>query len=321
MRLFSLLLAMVMVCAAACSSGGNGNGDGGDGSDGGNGSGELIGAFQVALMPPAEGNPAYTRVFGKVYDDPTPIPLIWEEAARDGACRLMTPRVPHCEEPCGGTALCVEDDTCQDYPEVVTVGTVDVEGLRVSDGGTSFSMDPIAGSYQPAGVTVVYPPFSEGDAVSFSAEGEGPVPAFTLEGEGIAKLELLNQSIELADGQAVDLSWTPPGQADITDIYVKLDISHHGGTKGIIECDTGDTGSLELPADMIDQLKSLGFSGLPSIVVTRWTAASANTPLGRIDLSIISSLEMLVEIPGLISCNDDSDCPTGQTCQDDRKCE
>jgi Cys-rich repeat protein len=30
---------------------------------------------------------------------------------------------------------------------------------------------------------------------------------------------------------------------------------------------------------------------------------------------------MFVEIPGLVSCLEDADCPTGQTCQDDLKCE
>jgi len=312
-----LLFTLVSACITA--------GCGGDDSDNGNGSEGLIGTFQVALMAPTQINPAYTKVFGKVYDGPTPSPLIWEEAARDGACRLMTPRVPYCEEPCGGEAMCVEDDTCQPYPAGITVGTVDVEGLRVSGGGTTFSMDPVAGNYQPTGITLEYPAFSEGDAVIFSAEGEGPVPAFTLEGDGITQLELLNQSIELADGQAVNLSWTAPGQ-DLAEIYVKLDISHHGGTKGMIECDTGDTGSLELSAGMLDQLKALGISGWPSIVVTRWTAGSAKTPLGRIDLSIISSLEMFIDIPGLVSCTCPvgepcPECPTGQTCQDDLKCE
>jgi hypothetical protein len=295
-------------------------GCGGDDSDNGNGSEDLVGTFQVALNPPKEGNPAYTSVLGTVFDGPTPSTPIWEEAAKSGACRLLTPRVPYCEEPCGGTALCVEDDTCQPFPEVVTVGTVNVEGLRVSGGGTTFSMDPIAGNYQPAGVTLEYPPFSEGDAVTFSAEGEGSVPAFVLEADGINQLELLNQSIELADGQPVNLSWTPPGQGD-TDIYVKLDISHHGGCKGMIECDAGDSGSLELTAGMIDQLKALGISGWPSIVVSRKAIGSAEIPLGRVDLVVISTLEMFVDIPGLISCEKDSDCPTGQTCQDDLKCE
>lgn len=302
-----VLWVLVIVCVVGC------------GEE--NISDKLVGAFQVALNPPKEGSPGYTSVFGKVFDSPTPSPLIWEEAANNGACRLMTPRVPHCEEPCGGTAMCVEDNTCQPYPEVVTVGTVDVEGLRTTDGATSFSMDPIAGGYQPAGITLEYPAFSEGDAITFSAAGEDSVPAFTLEGEGIAKLELLNQSIELADGQAVDLNWTPPGQADIADIYVKLDISHHGGTKGMIECDAGDSGSLELPADMLDQLKALGISGWPSIVVSRKATGSTNTSRVQVDLVVISTLEMFVDIPGLISCTRDADCPTGQTCQDDLKCE
>jgi hypothetical protein len=307
MRIIGVISAFLL---AACSSNGNGQPE----------SEDLVGSFQVSLSLTSSGQ-GYTSVVGKVFDGPTPNPVILEEAAKEGDCQLLTPRYPYCEEPCGGTALCVEDDICQPHPNAVSVGTVQVEGLRTTDGETSFSMDPIADNYQPAGSLILeYPAFSEGDEITFGAEGEGTVPAFTLNARGISPLELLNETIELIDGQAVNLSWTPPGQSNIARIRVKMDISHHGGSKGQIKCDTADDGSLELTAGMLDQLKALGIAGFPTIAVWRETAGSAKIPAGRVDLVIDSRIDKEVVIPGLISCEEDTDCPDGMTCQIDQRC-
>ncbi len=310
-----ILLSMVLFSFIAACSGGGGPSDGGD-----DGSDELVGAFQVDLVAPASGNPGYTQVFGKVFNGPTPSPLVWELTSQDGACRLVAPRVPHCETPCGGTAICVEDNQCQEYPTAIGVGTMHVKGLQTTAGGDEFSMDPIANNYQPVGVTLEYPAFSEGDDITFTADGASPVPGFALAAKGISQLEILNQSISLDDGQAVTLSWNAPAQSGVSTIFVKLDISHHGGTKGMIECDTADTGSLQLKAAMLDRLKALGVSGFPTIVVTRKAVGSAKIPYGRVDLVVGSTLEKEVLIPGLVSCNEDGDCPAGQTCQTDLKC-
>lgn len=306
-RALGVLFALVL---GACSSNGNGQPE----------SEDLVGSFQVSLSFTISGQ-GYTSVVGKVFDGPTPNPVILEEAAKDGDCTLFTPRVPFCEEPCGGTALCVEDDLCQPYPNAVSAGTVHVQGLLTTNGETSFSMDPIANNYQPTGgIVLEYPAFSEGDEITFDAEGEGEVPAFTLNARGIAPLELLGETIELLDGQAVNLTWTPPGQSDIGRVKVKLDISHHGGSKGQIKCDTEDDGSLELSGAMLDQLKALGVAGFPTIVIWRETSGSAKIPAGRVELVIDSRIEKEVVIPGVISCWEDTDCPDGMTCQADQQC-
>jgi hypothetical protein len=119
----------------------------------------------------------------------------------------------------------------------------------------------------------------------------------------------------------VTLSWNPSETDDIADIYVKLDISHHGTFSGQIECETADTGMLVLPASMITALKALGYAGFPSITVTRKAVGSALTPYGQVDLEVRSSVTRLVDIPGLESCNDvDLFCTDGQECQDDMTC-
>jgi hypothetical protein len=334
------LIALPGLFAMACSSGGGSGSDSSSSSGaGGNGSPDagtpdasigdssvLVGTFQVRLVPPvpASGNspevPGYTSVLGKIYDGPTPSQIVWEKAGEEGACQLLTPRVPFCSQPCGGSAVCVEDETCKDYPIAHSAGKVTAKGFRTAAGPTEFTMSPVANSYQlPAGVSLPYPAFDEGQELSLSASGEY-YSAFSLKAPGISPLVLLNDSIVIETGKAVKLSWTPPGKAGISKIHVKLDISHHGGTKGMIECDADDTGSLDLPASLLGQLTDLGVAGFPSIIVSRRATGSATIAPGRVDLIVSSDVEHAVEIPGVTSCTDSSQCPNGQTCQADLTC-
>jgi hypothetical protein len=243
----------------------------------------------------------------------------WSVAAMAGDCQLLVPSAPFCEPQCGGSAVCVADNVCQPHPTAQPVGTVHVTGLRTSAGATEFSMKPNNNNYQPP-ETLPYPAFSEGDDLTFAAAGGSFTPAFTLSAKGVAPLDLLSDTIVLADNEPITLSWTPAGQAGISTIHVKLDISHHGGSKGKIECDAQDNGSLTLSAALLTQLKDLGVAGFPTIVVTRGATGSATISAGRVDLLVSSEVETGVEIPGLVSCNRNEDCPPGQTCQIDHVC-
>lgn len=285
----------------------------------------LVGTFRVQLIAPVPATateptvPGFTSVLGRVYDGPTPSPIQWREAAVAGDCTLLVPAVPFCNPQCGGSAQCVAENLCQPYPTAQSVGTVSATGLRTSTGATEFSMEPIANAYQ-APETLPYPAFSEGGAVTFVATGGSSIPALTLLARGVAPLDLLTDPIVLADEEPLTLSWTPAGPEGVSTIHVKLDISHHGGVKGKIECDGDDSGSLTLPATLLSQLKALGVAGFPTIVVTRAATGSATIPFGRVDLVISSEVERAVEIPGLVSCTGDADCESGQTCQTDRVC-
>lgn len=286
----------------------------------------LAGTFQVRLVapvPPADGNPGtpgLTAVLGKIYDGPSPASLIWEEDSKEGACRLLTPRVPFCNTPCGGSAVCVEDDTCQPYPTAHSAGTVTAKGIQTAAGASEFTMKPVANNYQPpADITLKYPGFAEGDIVRMEAAGEF-YSAFAVESKGIAQLEVLNSTITLEPNKAVMLTWTAPGKAGISTIHVKVDVSHHGGSKGLIECDTEDTGSLELPAALVTKLLNLGIAGFPTVLITRQSVGSITIAPGRVDLVVSSDIEKAVDIPGLVSCTGTMDCPMGQTCQPDLSC-
>ncbi len=277
-----------------------------------------VGAF-VVRVPSETGSPN-VAVVGKVYDGPTPQLLVWETSSESGACKLLKPRVPFCSTACGGSAACIENETCQNYPAAKSVGVVTVTGIETNS-GAEFSMSPVANTYQPpADISLPSNAVSEGDTIRFSAAGGAYAP-FTLEAKGIAPLSLTNPSIPVAENQAVSLSW-PSAQASTgSRVKVKLDISHHGGSKGKIECDAPDTGALEIPAPLVTQLLALGVAGFPTIISTRQTVGSATIAAGRVDLIVSSEVERAVSIAGLESCSSDAECTLPKKCQPDLTCQ
>jgi hypothetical protein len=288
----------------------------------------LAGAFKVELVAPVPANgstparPGYTAVLGTVYDGAQPSPITFVPTMTDGPCTLLVPDVPFCTTPCGGTAVCVADDTCAPYATKHSVGTVQVSGIATTTGATSFEMEPIVENYQPpAGIELAYPPFAAGAPVQMTATGSDFTAGFRLDATGIDELVLGADTFALAGGAALDLAWTPgAGGANTAAIEVKLDISHHGGTKGMITCAWQDSGALTITAQLVDALLALGAAGFPTIIVSRRVTGSTVMEAGRVALVITSEVERPVTVPGVQSCNDDTDCTPPETCQEDLTC-
>ncbi len=279
----------------------------------------LAGTFKLTLQGASTTTAASTSMLGKVYDGATPADTIWATQTASGPCKLLLPHVPFCETPCGSSKACVADNTCQAYPTSRSVGTVRVRGVKTQDGTADFSMSPVANNYQPpAGTALAFPPFSEGDAVTLDAAG-AYYPAFTLTGKGIKPLELAAETWKLTSGTAFTVQWSA-ATAALATVHVKLDVSHHGGSKGKIECDGPDAGSLEIAEPLVTQLLALGVAGYPSIIVSRESVSSVVGPPGRIELAVASVVEKPVEITGLTSCTKNEDCDGGKTCQSDLTC-
>ena len=304
---------------AGAGTGAAGQAPGAAGSAGAAGSSDtLYGLFNVTLTPALEetGSPPSTSFLGKLYAAPTPPLKVWTTKMEAGGCKLNTPMVVFCEPRCTGGAVCTADDTCTPFPATQTVGTVTLSGI----GPNPITMEPKADNYQPpAGTTLPYPPCTVGAEVKLMAAGGSRAP-FMLTARCIEPLEIAGD-VRIVKGQPLALSWNK-GSADVkTNVNVLLDISYHGGTKGQIECDVADTGSLSIPAAMVDALVELGVSGFPTVVVTREfeSPAAAGGP-SSVFLKLNAPYRSAVELPGLVSCNDSSQCATGQTCQADLKC-
>jgi hypothetical protein len=262
------------------------------------------------------GSAAQSAFVGSLTDAAPPVAMSWVVSQEAGGCKLYTPKSPFCDPGCGGTAVCVTDDQCVERPTAQTVSTIHLTGV----GPSELTMTPVAGNYQPKPGTVLpFPPCSEGSEVRLAADG-GSFTPFVLVAKCIAELDFPGP-VKIVKGSPLALTWKAPGQTALARIQVRVEISHHGGARGKIECDVADSGSLELPAAMVDKLVELGVAGFPTVVLTR--IASGGVTSGepkQVVLNVQESVEREVQIDGLISCMDDTDCPAPMTCQIDMSC-
>jgi hypothetical protein len=238
---------------------------------------------------------------------------------------LYEPSIPFCDPACESGAACVTGDVCQVYPMAHSLGNATVSGLQLEDGSSEFSITPLRPNfnYLPgASITLVNPPVAEGAPVQLTTTG-GDYDAITLVALGVAALDFHSdgQPLPFAPDGPVLLEWTAPEDSDQSEIVIEVDISHHGGAKGKINCSAPDTGSLEISQPLVAGLIDLGVAGFPTIAIARRSVGYANIEPGRVTLEISSDLELPLEIPGLVSCAGPEDCESGQTCGTDRTCQ
>lgn len=322
----SLLGLLGLFSFSACSSSGNdsssnggsnnasggstGANTGGTTSNGGSTSQGPTGTFLLELHPEDQ----YATISGQVFEGPTPNATPLDLAAEQSNCQLLVPRETGCSPDCALGSVCTGVNTCTPKPAPKDLGTVHVEGL----GSAALDLTASAPQFAYSGPTLAdtYPPCKEGDDIKLTTS------SFSITGKCISSLTLGGPTpIPVLSGKATELSWTPPGKTGISRIQIALEISHHGGYKGQVNCDVPDTGSFTIPEPLVTGLIARGIGGYPSIKVTRIsTAAAASLP------GVKFIMPSLVERPvdhGVQSCGgqDATPCPSGKTCnQQDRLC-
>ncbi|HKP56488.1 MAG TPA: hypothetical protein VJV78_07210 [Polyangiales bacterium] len=278
---------------------------------------ELVGDFTVRLTAQnsATGAAARSSVVGLVKDGPDPEPIVWHATDQSGDCTLFEPEAPFCDPACGGRAVCTGDDECAPYPDARSVGTVQLRGL----GRGQLQLTPISGNYMPDKGVLPYPPCDEGAPVELHADG-GDYPEFSLETRCIAPLSF-DATLRLERGKDLAFTWGSPGRPDLARVQVKLDISHHGGAKGKVECDASDTGELAIAGSLVDRLLDLGVAGFPTIALTRRARSGDSREPHNVHLSVLQTVERAVEVPGVMSCTADPQCPAAQKCATNLTCQ
>jgi hypothetical protein len=278
----------------------------------------LVGRFSVLLQAANGATPAVARFTGNVADGPTLELTLWDQADEDttSGCVLLIPRQPNCTTPCDTDSACVGDQTCALYPSKHSVGNVKVTGLSTLDGDSEFTIAPQKPRFdyqKPASIDLSYPPASEGALVTLKSEG-GDYSPLEITTTAIAPLELTSPSpLELSGDAPLELTWVAPSAGE-SRVAVKVDVSHHGGAKGKIECDAADSGSLVIPAELTKALIELGVAGFPTVEITRFSLGIGNVEPGRVEFTVSSPLTVDLSLPGLVSCNTNEDCPSDQTC-------
>lgn len=305
------------------SSSGGSTGSGGSEGTGGaaQNTGEPQGLFTLKIEPAAqkvdgsgESITANTTLIGRIWSVEPPPAQLLGVTETEGDCQLLEPLLGvTCDPGCTSSQKCVAGNVCAELtPPKHNVGTVSVSGVAKADGTTTFTVDAVADNYQPTGLA--FPPCAEGDEVTITSGG-GDYDVFNVSTECIVPLDVEGDTVPLAPNQATTITMNPPAAGSNTRIEVNIDISHHGGLKGEIVCDFADTGSITIPAGLITSLINLGVAGFPSVTITRVSSAAVDVATGQVGLRIISPVAKAIEIPGLVSCTEDSPCtPLGQVC-------
>lgn len=267
-----------------------------------------VGGLEIALKD------GYTAIVGQTHDGVTPA-AVPEAITVDGPCALYHPRTLFCDPPCAAGDTCGEDGECMPFPSAIDVGTVTISGLKAEVELTSKAP---AWFYTNIG-TLPHPAADPGDALSLVASG-GSVDAFELLGEGIEPLVVDSPSLSLLEGDEPTLLWTAPSADGPARVKLAVSLANHGGVPAWLECHVDDTGTFTFPQALLDELLGLGFSGWPSVSLTRQTRDSATRTPGCIAFSVTSEVVLSVDIPGLVSCSSTEDCPGGQVCRVDLSC-
>ena len=296
---------------SAAGSSGNGGASGNAGaaaSSGAAGAPTLRGSVVVSLVAPTAENEGHATVLGRFFDGPTPSAIPLELDTEQGDCKLLVPSHPFCNTPCTPD-VCTDDDVCTKYPAPLGVGSLTVAGL-----GATLSIEPSTSMLVYQSPSLPYPPCSEGEPVSASASG------FMLAAECIAPLELAGADpIPVSAGQPVHVAWEPASAQADSRIRIGLDVAHHGGKKGEIDCDVPDTGSFDIPEPLVTKLVGLGLAGYPTLSVTR---ISVGTDSARPELMLLVSQSALRAVDtGVSSCQEDAECTAPAVCQADRTCD
>ncbi|HMI89968.1 MAG TPA: hypothetical protein VK509_01330, partial [Polyangiales bacterium] len=294
--------------------GGAGSGSGGGsaaGSSGGAGQGGprtssagLVGDLQIELLAEKaptpsdpDGTEAVTRVLGLFNDAAKPIKIQLVLSAEAGDCKLYEPEVPSCEANCTlMDATCTADDVCTPNPKPQDVGNI-----HLTVGSASSDLPCVAKNYQlKAGEKLPYPPCMEGESVKIDVEG-GAFEPFAIETRCIGELEV-GGPFAIEPGKPLALTWSEPGDETVARMQIRLDISHHGGSKGEIKCDVPDSGAFEIPSELTDKLLDLGVAGFPTVQLTRAAIGKPKAEPSKVTLSMTMFAEREVTIPGLVSC-------------------
>jgi hypothetical protein len=279
---------------------------------GATGSNKAYGVFEL-YMDQSRNQVTFS---GKLKTGPQPM-VLWDTVMVSGECVLLKARSRSCEG-CGLGFVCVDNNDCRREPDTLTAGTITVSGYSTRGGTTTTGqISAINGNYQPlANDRPDNPPCVEGGTITVTASGNDMYEGFSLSAKTISKIVTSLDPIMMNPGEDIHLKWDAAKNFADSRMEVSVDVSYHATTKARIVCDCLDDGELTIPARMLDSLKTFGMAGFPKLELFRKSIGSS--PATGVQLSLQAYVLLWLNIPGLISCSGDKECPDGTTCENHR---
>ena len=247
----------------------------------------------------------YSAVDGEINEAILPTAIV-EETIAEGGCRLLAPINSFCDPACGAGEVCDPGGSCIAYPGRLETGVVTLAGLEVE-----VVMNPRADK-RYFETTLPHPVFSPGKAIRLTSSG-GEVGPLDLAGRGFAPLELLETTWTAQPGQPLVVHWVPEAGGEAS-FHMTINVDQHGTSPATLVCEGPDSGSLEVPAAIIDALLEAGVSGFPVGHAYRRTVDSALVEVGCVEFQVRSHQSAQLEVVGHTPCTSDAECPEGLAC-------
>lgn len=233
-------------------------------------------------------------------------------------CHMMRKENPFCNPTCESGFTCNLESECVPYPVRIEVGTIEITGTTVTH-----TMEPQTAYYWDGDAEL--PLFDVGALIKGTVEGSKKLGGFELHGFGVAQVELTDGQIWDPKPPELPYTWTLvkdtpfqfdwiPSKEDEGDMYITLAIDEHGATPVTLYCEVEDTGSLTVPASMVNELIARGVSGFPAAYVYRRSMDHIDTELGCVEMEVSVQHEPFLVVEGHTPCFSDGDCPKGQHC-------
>jgi len=272
--------------------------------DGSNDCGDRVGSvedaaalIEIATSRALDGGVS-RRIAGDVGDGA--YPRFYASTVAAGGCELLHREPGFCDPPCDPGTVCAVDDTCQPFPTSISGGVLTITGL-----GDDLELQP--GDFDPGSYLLEDPPLEQvaaGTILAARLEGDA-FPPVTLSARAVEPLEspLTDETLVLEDGSDAQVLWTagPDPDVCVQITLVAAPEENHGGLpEYLVRCEGPDTGSLSIPAAVVDALPlsatgSLCDEDCHASSMVRYFRDAVDVELGRAELVVLSRIQLRYE--------------------------
>ncbi len=203
----------------------------------------------------------------------------WFKAFTAGDCYFLA-ELMECGTACPAGQWCNPGSgACENLPATAHAGTLTLTGLGPVSPVT-VTLNPDANGYYTGEQLDFDNSYNSSSTITMTASG-GPTPAFTVSIQGIDVIEPPLQCTQALPPQGQDyvFTWTPAN--DGSWVRLHLPTWHHAGMGSAVICEAPDTGSLTVPAVMVNYYLAAGATEQRTYTLERIQQAVVDLGDGR----------------------------------------